>query len=107
MQINKGKWLGGIGIIVVLIAAVPYATGKLVKRKFGELLTVFSELDPVSIQLLDYREGWLSSTAKTRVTFRGKTMPVVTRWAARAGLECGCRASDPSWPLGAGAGGSA
>lgn len=79
MQLNKRRWILGGTIFVLLIVGIPYLTGKLVKRQFEDILTVFSELDPVSIQVLDYQEGWFSSRAKTRVTFKGKSMPMWLR----------------------------
>lgn len=75
MIFNKRKWSLGLVIVVILIAGAPYLTGQLVKRQFEDVLQVFSELDPINVQLVDYRAGWLKSTAKTRVTFKNQALP--------------------------------
>lgn len=75
MRLNKRKGIIGIAILVIVMGAAPYLTGQLVKRQFEEVLAVFSDLESVDIKVLDYKAGWVTSQAKTEVTFQTKFLP--------------------------------
>ncbi|MCS5712247.1 DUF945 family protein [Candidatus Berkiella aquae] len=64
-----------IGIYILLIAiilgAAPYLAGFIVENKFKDIVQATSELDSMTISVVEYDRGWRKSHAKTRVTFQG------------------------------------
>ncbi len=64
-----------IGIYILLIAiivgAAPYLVGFLVENRFKDIVQAASELNSLSVTIVEYQRGWRQSHAKTRVTFHG------------------------------------
>lgn len=70
-----------IGIYILLIAiivgAAPYLVGFLVENRFKDIVQAASELNSLSVTIVEYQRGWRQSHAKTRVTFHGDAIAKV------------------------------
>lgn len=62
------KTLVIILLLVAIALALPFADGLWVKKKYYDLNKLVSQRTPFSMQVIDYRRGWFSSTATIRVS---------------------------------------
>lgn len=60
-------WLAIVCILIIILAFVPIIDGFIFKRNLVNLIDVINRESKVNIKLLDYRMGWLTSTAKFEI----------------------------------------
>lgn len=63
--------------LMIALAAAPWIDGEFFKRKFLHVADIINQENRVKIEVLDYQQGWLNSSAKLRVTLieNGVTAP--------------------------------
>lgn len=61
-------------LIIAMLLAAPFADGLWVKHHYYKVNELISERTPFTLKVVDYRRGWLSSTATLEVTLGTPTL---------------------------------
>lgn len=66
-----------ITILIMIVGSVPWIDGVIFKKNYLHVINIINQDNRVKIDVLEYTQGWLKSTAKVRVTLvnNGLSMP--------------------------------
>lgn len=76
-----------IFLIVVFIALIPTLFGVLFKYNYLNLIAAINQDQRVNIEVLEYHQGWLTSTAKVKITLHHNDFPSEQPGDAATGLN--------------------
>ncbi len=57
--------------VLCILLIMPWLTGMVFKHKYYHLIDIINQDQRLKIDILEYQEGWLESTAKIRITLTG------------------------------------
>lgn len=68
MEMNRRVVIGSIAGSVILLASTPYLCGVLAQKQFNSIISALSSQPGVSLKVVEYKRGFLSSDAKIDVS---------------------------------------
>lgn len=71
----KKRYLISAVVLLAIVGGTPYLYGTFVEDKFNDAVTLFNKSDNATLNVTEYKRGWLSSYAKTEVVVHSPKGP--------------------------------